>query len=122
MAEHNDLGVRGEEIAVEYLKSRGVEILERNYRFDHKEIDIVAQDRNFLVFVEVKSRSSNMMIDIEEIVDEQKQKFLIEAADNYLKEKDIDLEARFDIIIVRFYITNHVIKHIKNAFYPTIQS
>jgi len=120
MAEHNDLGIKGEQIAAEYLKSRGVEILERNYRYNHKEIDIIAQDRNFLVFVEVKSRSSNIVTDIEEIIDEQKQKFLIEAADNYLKTNNVDLEARFDIIIVRFYITNHVIKHIKNAFYPTL--
>lgn len=118
MAEHNELGKRGEDIAVEYLKSRGVEIIERNYVFNHKEIDIIAQDRNFIVFVEVKTRTSNVS-DIEEIVDQQKQNFLIEAADNYLKDKKIDFEARFDIIVVKFFITSHVIKHIKNAFEPS---
>jgi putative endonuclease len=118
MAEHNELGKKGEIIAAEYLKSRGVEILEKNYVYNHKEIDIIAQDRNYIVFVEVKSRSSNVT-DIEEIVDEQKQKFLIEAADNYLRDRKIEFEARFDIIIIKFHITSHVIKHIKNAFEPS---
>lgn len=119
MAEHNDLGKKGEQIATDYLKSRGAEILEKNYTFNHKEIDIIAQDRNYLVFVEVKSRSSNMNVDIEEVVSEKKQKFLIEAADNYLIENEIELEARFDIILITFYSTSHVIKHIKNAFIPS---
>jgi len=119
MAEHNDLGKKGEEIAAEYFKSRGAEILNRNYIFDHKEIDIIAQDRNYLVFVEVKSRSSNMNVDLEEVVSDKKQKFLIEAADNYIREKDLELEARFDIVLITFYSTSHVIKHIKNAFVPS---
>jgi len=118
MAEHNDLGKKGEDIAVEYLKSRGYEIVERNYKFNNKEIDIIAQDRNYLVIVEVKSRTSNIVDNLEELITEQKQKFLIEAADNYIKENNIDTEARFDVVIVKFFITSHVIKHIRNAFEP----
>jgi len=119
MAEHNELGKQGEDIASKYLISRGYEIIERNYKTNNKEIDIIAQDRSYLVIVEVKSRTSSITNNVEEIVTPQKQGFLIEAADNYIKEKKIDLEARFDIIIVKFYITGHVIKHIKNAFAPS---
>ena len=59
MADHNDLGKLGEELAVNYLTGKGYEILERNWRNIHKEIDIIAKDGKFLVIVEVKTRKSD---------------------------------------------------------------
>ena len=56
MAKHNELGKKGEEIAAQYLSEKGYEILERNWRNRHKEIDIIAKDGNELVIVEVKTR------------------------------------------------------------------
>ena len=59
MAKHNDLGKMGEDLAVQYLTDKGYEILERNWRNKHKEIDIIAKDGETLVIVEVKTRQSD---------------------------------------------------------------
>ncbi len=118
MAEHNELGKRAENIAHDYLISRDYEILERNYRHNNKELDIIAQDKNNIVFVEVKGRTTNSHENIADMINNQKQEFLLEAADFYIRDKKIDAEARFDVIFVNFYITGHTIKHVKNAFQP----
>ena len=69
-----ELGARGEELAVRYLKNRGYRILERNYRIKLGEIDIIARDRNTLVFVEVKARSSNRFGHPKSAITPQKQR------------------------------------------------
>jgi putative endonuclease len=58
MADHNDLGKLGEELAVDFLQQNGYEILETNWVFQKAEIDIIAQKENILAVVEVKTRSS----------------------------------------------------------------
>ena len=63
MAKHNELGEIGEEMAVEYLLDKGYIILERNYRFDRAEVDIIAQDNEQIVIVEVKTRTSDFFGD-----------------------------------------------------------
>ena len=59
MAKHNELGKLGEELATQFLTEKGYEILEKNWRNKHKEIDIVAKDGNELVIVEVKTRQND---------------------------------------------------------------
>lgn len=120
MSEHIKLGKRGELIAVDYLKSRGYKILEMNWRTMHKEIDIIALDKNEIVFIEVKTRKNDYFGDPEEAVNLKKQKFLINAAENYIVSNKIDLEARFDIISIISEGSNHNINHIKEAFCPGI--
>ena len=120
MSEHIKLGKRGELIAVDYLKSRGYKILEMNWRTKHKEIDIIALDKNEIVFIEVKTRKNNYFGDPEEAVDLKKQRFLVNAAENYIISNKIDLEARFDIISIISVGSKYNINHIKEAFYPGI--
>jgi putative endonuclease len=100
MSHNKELGNKGEEIAVQFLKNKGYSILERNWIFDHKEIDIIALFKGTLIFVEVKTRSTNFFGEPFEFVDEKKQEFLIEAASNYVIEKNIDIPVRFDIISI----------------------
>jgi len=120
MAKHYDLGKKGEKIAATHLAKQGYTIKERNWRFGKDEIDIIAEHDNFLVVVEVKTRSSSYFGNPEEAVDEQKQGFLIRAANEYVIQKEIDLEVRFDIFSIIIESGKQTINHIEDAFYPTL--
>ena len=120
MAEHNDLGTSGEKLAVAYLKEKGYEVLETNWRSGSVEIDIIAQNKQFLIVAEVKTRTSNKFGEPEEFVTKQKQKFLIRAAQAYITKMDLDVEVRFDIISVLVSGTSSKISHIEDAFYPIL--
>lgn len=108
-------GVKGEQRAVEYLLAEGYNVLDRNVEYARRgEIDIVCERRGVLVFVEVKSRSSNDYGEAVEAVDRAKRRKLLRAAEAYLSERDInDKDIRFDVITVK----NDVVEHIPNAFY-----
>ena len=118
MAEHNDLGLLGEELAATFLSQNGYTILEKNWRFGREEIDILAQKEDTLVVVEVKTRSGSFFGEPEEFVNRQKQKNLIKAANAYINKNDLDLEVRFDIIGVILTGKSHSIHHIEDAFQP----
>ena len=118
MAEHNDLGKIGEELAVNYLIEKGYEILERNWRNIHKEVDIIAMDGPDLVIVEVKTRQSDGFGEPDMAVTRQKQKCLVYAANAYVFSKRLDLDIRFDIISIVFNQGNPKIDHIEDAFLP----
>ena len=120
MAEHNELGQKGEELARKYLMGKGFRILETNYRYGKVEIDIIAEEGDYLVIVEVKTRSSSYYGDPEVFVDKRKQRFLIRAAGKYIMWKNIDKETRFDIVSVLITPTGSNINHIPDAFYPTL--
>ncbi len=120
MADHNDLGKQGEELAVAFLKKQNYKILATNWRFGKEEIDIIACDKNEIVFAEVKTRGSQAFGAPETFVSNAKQRFIINAADAYLKKNDVDLEARFDVISVIIKNTEPEINHIISAFYPII--
>lgn len=111
-------GVEGEKIAINFLQDKNYEILETNWHSSHKEIDIIAKFKNEIVFVEVKSRSSNYFENPEQAVTLKKQKFLIEAAQNYIDKTNINLEVRFDIIAITKKNNSFEINHIENAFVP----
>jgi putative endonuclease len=121
MAEIHTTGKEGENLAVEFLKAKGYKILATNWHFGKMEIDIVAQDNDFIVFVEVKTRHSTLYGEPENAVNRDKQRFLVRAAQAFIEIKKIEWEARFDIISVIFSSTGHNINHIPNAFYPTLQ-
>ena len=108
-------GRQGEKLARDFLLKKGFEILDTNWRFQHKEIDIVAIKDNEIVFVEVKARRNTTFGRPEEAVDYKKQKHLIEAAEAYIIDKDINMNVRFDVISI---INNSQIRHYPNAFYP----
>ena len=118
MAEHIDFGKQGEEIAVNYLIEKGYEILERNWRNRHKEIDIIAKDGKELVIVEVKTRKSNNYGEPDLAVNKQKHRLLIYAANAYFFRNNLDINTRFDIISIVFNDGEPVIDHIEDAFLP----
>jgi len=108
-----NLGRKGEDISVKFLKKQGYKIMERNYRCSLGEIDIVAKDKNILCFVEVKTRKTKEYGLPEEAIDEHKQKKLAKVALVYLKEKKIyKQDLRFDVVSV---YSNHI-ELIKDAF------
>ncbi len=112
------IGDKGERAAQVYLVERGYEILENNWRFRRYEIDIIAKIGQTVVFVEVKTRKNNIFGEPEVFVSKQKQKFMIAAANQYLIDNNITLEARFDIIAVLSLNNNQTVKHLEGAFYP----
>ncbi len=118
MAEHNDFGKAGEEMAVQYLRSQGYEILETNWRFGSDEVDIVAKENDIIVIAEVKTRRSDYFGEPETFVNKKKQQFLIRAANNYAEKYNIDNEFRFDIVSVLFNSKQKSINIIKDAFAP----
>lgn len=120
MAEHNELGAKGEELAEQFLRNKQYQIISRNYRFKHLEIDLVAQEGNTLVVVEVKTRTSSYLAGPEITVGRAKQRKLIRAANHFLDEFDLSMEVRFDIVSIILNKNECTIEHIADAFYPLI--
>lgn len=120
MAEHNDLGKLGEDLAAAFLIEKGYKILFRNWRYMKDEIDIIAETEKYVVFVEVKTRSTAVFGEPEAAITKTKQKYLIRAANAFIEEKNITKEARFDIISVILPSQPVSINHIEDAFYPTL--
>lgn len=117
MAKHNELGKLGEELAVDFLQKEGYAILETNWTFQKAEIDIIAQLGNTLAIIEVKTRSSIEFGLPQDFVNSKKIKLLKKAVDNYVVEKDLDLNVRFDIIGIHLVDKSFVIEHFTDAFY-----
>ena len=118
MADHNELGILGEELATQFLLREGYSILERNWTFQKAELDIIAQKQeDTIVFVEVKTRNSAFFGDPQSFVTPAKIKLLVKAANEYLIENELQQEARFDIIAVLKNSKEERIEHFKNAFY-----
>lgn len=116
MAQHNDLGKKGEQLALEFLQQNGYLILEKNYRFKKAEVDIIAQKESVLAVVEVKTRSSDYFGNPQDFVNPKKIKLLVSAIDNYVVEKDLDVDVRFDIIAILRQKNDFKIEHIQDAF------
>ena len=98
--EHLKMGRWGEELAMAYLREKGYIILERDWHSGHRDIDIIAQKDDCIVFVEVKTRRSAQVVAPEAAVDYKKQQNLRRSINHYLKYHRIDCRARFDIITI----------------------
>lgn len=112
----HSLGAEGEELAVGYLQKRGYAVLHRNYRTPVGEADIIVRDRETVVFVEVKARSTPAFGQPFEAVDFRKQEKLRKVALYYLKQKGVESPVRFDVISVLFRAGRGEITHIEEAF------
>ena len=108
-------------LAARYLADKGLAVLEYNWRSGHKEIDLIAKERDVLVFVEVKTRSSESYGDAYEAVTPRKMRNVILAAEAYMKQNEIDLPVRFDVVTVVPVGDTHRIEHIRDAFYPELE-
>ena len=117
MADHNDLGKLGEEMAVEFLQKNGYEILETNWTFQKAEVDIIAKKENILAIIEVKTRSSLDFGLPQDFVKPKKIQLLVKAVNEYVLSKDLDIEVRFDIIAIHKEGQSFAIEHLIDAFY-----
>lgn len=120
VAIHNELGKEGEEEAVRFLTGKGYRILHRNWRSGKKELDIVAEYENELIFIEVKTRRNRQYGLPEEAVNTQKIRRIVASADAYIRKFAIDKPVRFDIITLTGKEAPFEIEHIEEAFYPPI--
>ncbi|WP_299670478.1 YraN family protein [uncultured Polaribacter sp.] len=116
MAEHNELGKKGEKLAIDFLLKNDYKILEKNYRYLKAEVDIIAQKENTLAIIEVKTRSTDYFGDPQDFVNPKKIKLLLSAIDYYVIEKDLDVEVRFDIIAIIHQNKTTKIEHLEDAF------
>jgi putative endonuclease len=117
MAQHNELGQLGEDLAVDFLQKNGYEILDRNWRFQKAEIDIIAQKKNILAVVEVKTRSSLEFGLPQDFVKPKKIQLLVKAVNEYVVRRDLDVNVRFDIIAIHHTKDKTEVEHIEEAFY-----
>ena len=115
MAKHNELGIKGEKLAIDFLLKNGYKILEKNFRYLKAEVDIIAKKDNVLAAVEVKTRSTDYFGNPQDFVNPKKIKLLLSAIDYYVNEKDLDVEVRFDIIAITHQKTIKI-THLKDAF------
>ena len=113
------IGDKGEEYAVKHLKKQGYKIVVRNYRKRYGEIDIIAENKEYIVFVEVKTRHENSMTQPVDAVDKRKRMRLIKTASAFLSENETEKFCRFDVCEV--YVKSENLKlisinYIENAF------
>ena len=115
MSDRIKTGSKGEKLACEFLENKGYKILEKNWRSGRYEIDIIAEEKNVLVFVEVKTRTNDYYGYPEESVNQTKQEHILHAAEDYLIRNDINKEIRFDIVSIMIKGNIQKIYHIEDA-------
>lgn len=119
MAAHNELGKLGEKLAANYLTANGYTILARNWRVNRAEVDIIARIDETLIFVEVKTRSTDYFGAPEEFVTKRKKRLLAGAASAYMQQEGHEWAFRFDIIsIVMKLGDSPKLEHYEDAFFP----
>jgi putative endonuclease len=110
-------GLEGEKLAAEFLAKNGFEIIERNYRYKHSEIDLIVRKDKWLIFVEVKTRTSISFGYPEEFVDYNKVKSILRGAEEYMYKIDWAHNVRFDVVSVLMMDGKTDIAHFEDAFY-----
>lgn len=117
LSAHYQLGLKGEKLALEYLVANGFSIISQNWRFEKCEVDLIAENPEWLVFVEVKTRQSSGFGGPSASVNERKQKQLLMAAEAYGELNDCTKPLRFDILSIIIGANGKVeIEHLKDAF------
>jgi len=117
MPSHRATGNNEEQFAASFLEQQGMVVLDRNFVFNHGEIDIVARDGNELVFVEVKARRSAKFGSPEEAVTPAKQALLRRTAEGYVRERNLyGIPCRFDVVAILMEPGGRKVVHYRNAF------
>ena len=117
MARHYELGRKGEQLAVDFLVKNNYEIIERNYRFEKAEVDIIAKKDDILAVIEVKTRSTIDFGSPEDFVKPKQIKNLVKAVDEYVTVNNLNVDVRFDVIAIVKKEKQYDIEHLENAFY-----
>lgn len=122
MATHNNIGKWGEDIATEYLVVKGYDIVERNWRLEHLEIDIIARNGQRVVFVEVKTRSKAEDADPLLVITKKKLNNLVRSANAYMRLYNMNFTAQFDIIIISGTQEKYTLEHYPDAYFPPMKT
>ncbi|MEN8816150.1 MAG: YraN family protein [Nonlabens sp.] len=118
MADHNDLGNEGEEIAALHLLKTGYDILIRNYMYQKGEVDIIARKKDVIVIVEVKTRSTPEFGDPQDFLKPGQIQRLVATANHFVENfVEDDVDVRFDIIGIIKNKAGTKLEHIEDAFY-----
>lgn len=106
-------------IAIDHLILSDYTILEKNWRYRKAEIDIIAQKGNLLIIIEVKARSTAYFGNPEDFVSQQKLDFMVDAAQIYMEQKNLQCEVRFDVISILFNKDNTFqLQHFEDIYFP----
>lgn len=116
MNKHRKLGKTGENLAIQFLIQKKINIIDTNWRWQKAEIDIIAENRGIIIFVEVKTRSRETFGMPFEFVSAKKQALMQSAAEAFLEQNDLENEIRFDIISIIYNSNFKKIDHIVDAF------
>jgi putative endonuclease len=111
-------GDKGEEEAAEYLRGQGYAIVEMRWRHERFDLDLIAENKTHIVFVEVKTRYSDVYGEPWEAVNKGKRKRICISADAYIQKNHIEKEPRFDIISIIKNGERSTLQHIEEAFWP----
>lgn len=126
MALHNEIGHLGEQATCKYLLKQGYKIRATNWRLGNIEIDIIAENADYIVLVEVKTRTSTFAnINPEQYVDERKRRFMTTAGNAYVKHNQITKNLRFDICGILYNADKNEVTEIhyfENAFAPKLRT
>lgn len=118
MSIKHDIGNKGEEIAEKYLINKGYIILEKQWRYNRAEIDLICKKDGALIFVEVKSRTSIAFGPPEDFVTNKKKKLMSAAASAYMTKINHEWFIRFDVIsIIIHHDDSHELQHFEDAFF-----
>ena len=120
MALHNTIGKWGEDIAYNYLIDNGYKIIACNWKYKHRDLNIVAFENNVLIIVEVKTRSNENFSNADQAVTYQKIRSLSIATNAFVKAHGINNDIRFDIVTIVGTYDKYTIRHTKDAFLPII--
>jgi putative endonuclease len=121
MTDAHSLGQSGEDLAASWLRKKGYRVAFRNWRWGKHEIDIVAENNEYIIFVEVKTRSSEFMTDLGTLISKTKQQSIIWAADGYIRRFGVDKPARFDAITIVGEGEEQKLEHFEDIFYVTLR-
>lgn len=117
MAQHNQLGKIGEDLAADYLVAQGYDIVTRNFAYQKAEVDIIAQKGGTLAIIEVKTRSTSDFGDPQEFLKPKQIQRIVAAVDEFVSSNNMDVEVRFDIIAIVKNKSGTSIEHFQNAFF-----
>ncbi|NJW52241.1 YraN family protein [Salinimicrobium oceani] len=116
MASHNELGKKGEDMAVAFLLKNGYEVVARNFMYQKAEVDIIARKGDILAVVEVKTRSTPDFGDPQDFVKKKQINQLVKAIDHFVNEHHLNVEVRFDIIAIIKNKAGTRMEHLEDAF------
>lgn len=116
MADHNELGKEGEDLAVAHLLKNGYKIVARNFRYQKAEVDIIARKKDVLAVIEVKTRSTPDFGDPQNFVKQKQINSLVKAIDYFVNEHRLDVNVRFDIVAIIRNKAGTKIEHLEDAF------